>query len=216
MGVLPLVLNGGAKTPQDIIDILKAGNSRFVEGISEHPHSSAERRKSVAGKQSPDAVVITCSDSRVVPEFIFDGGIGDLFVIRTAGNTIGPKELGSIEYAVEHLRCKLIVVLGHTNCGAVKAAFDHTHTLPGAMPSLVKPIFPAVNASSTFMGDRLTNAVTQNVRMVVGRLGTADKLMKETYHGGKVTIVGAVYNLETGKVDWLPKPAPARGLQARK
>lgn len=202
-----LLASGTSAGPSvaESLNSLKTGNERFVVGTTEHPHQSLEHRNSLVKKQTPYAVIVTCSDSRVVPEFIFDQGIGDLFVVRIAGNTVSKRELGSIEYAVEHLGSKLIVVMGHTNCGAVKAALGGgVEKLPGSVGAIVKPIVPAVSASHTQLGDRLSNAVITNVKLVVGGLGKGDPLMKELLHTGKAKVVGAVYHLENGKVTFLP------------
>ncbi len=114
----------------DALKLLKDGNARFSAGTASHPNASRERIAQTSGSQAPFAVVLTCSDSRVAPEVIFDRGIGDLFVVRDAGNVVDPLVIGSIEYGVGHLKAPLVVVMGHTNCGAVSAAVSGDHA-PG-------------------------------------------------------------------------------------
>lgn len=206
IGLLAVTSSAPVSDSSQTLSSLRAGNQRFVKGYVEHPHQSASDRRRLAAKQTPHAVVITCSDSRVVPELIFDQGLGDLFVVRVAGNTVGDRELGSVEYALEHLGAQLVVVLGHTKCGAVKAAFETHGHLPGALDSIVNPIRPSVTSSHHQMGDRLTNAVRQNVRSVVKYLGGADALMRKEIKEHQVRVVGGVYDLETGIVSLLDEP----------
>ena len=137
LGLLLPIWAHAARTivePDDVLRQLKAGNSRYVRGKSSHPNLSSKRRAEIAQKQFPSAVILGCSDSRVPPELIFDTGLGDLFVVRTAGEVVGNLELASIEYAIEHLGASLIVVLGHERCGAVKAAIQALHPAPTRAP----------------------------------------------------------------------------------
>ena len=137
-------------TPDDVWTLLREGNQRFVEGVSDHPNQDAARRTSLAGGQQPVAVIFGCSDSRLAAEIIFDVGLGDVFVIRTAGQVIDDAVLGSLEYSVDILDIPLIVVLGHDSCGAVTAAVDSYATgemPPGFIRSLVERITPSVIAA---------------------------------------------------------------------
>jgi carbonic anhydrase len=142
-------------------------------------------------------------DSRVPPEIIFDEGLGDIFDVRVAGNVAGDDETASLEYAAEHLHVPLVVVMGHTHCGAVSAALEGG-TLPGKLPNLLAAIRPAVDQSAHEPGDRLDNAVRDNVVHVVEQLRASKPVLSELVAEGKLRIVGAVYSLETGKVEWLP------------
>src|SRR5262249_5592987 len=153
--------------------------------------------------QAPFAVIVSCSDSRVGPELVFDQGLGDLFVIRTAGEVLDDPGLGSIEYAVDHLHVPLVVVLGHERCGAVSAALEGG-TAPGHIASLVTAIQPAVKASHGEPGDPLDNAVHTNVRDVVRRLKGAGPILSEAVHAGALKILGAYYDLDTGVVSPVP------------
>ena len=140
---------------------LKAGNERFAQSKVSAGQPVAARRAATAQTQHPFAIIVGCADSRTAPEIIFDQGIGDLFVVRTAGNLVDDYALGSIEYAVEHLGSRLIVVLGHERCGAVTAALGGG-SAPGHIESLVRAIQPAVSASKEMKGDPLTNAIHEN------------------------------------------------------
>lgn len=187
---------------------LMEGNKRFVRGET----SLLNRRRPadfarLAEGQEPVAVIFTCADSRVPPELIFDQGIGDLFVIRVAGNVVGgsgPVTKGSVEYAVAELNVKLVMVLGHGKCGAVDAAIQHVGAndhLPGAIDAMVHMIEPAVNDAKDLPGDRLENTIKANVRNGVERLKTLDPILSKQVQSGGLKIVGAVYNLATGAVE---------------
>src|SRR5436305_9248189 len=141
---------------------LLAGNARFVAHKERHPDESSARRRELVSGQHPFAVILGCADSRVAPELLFDEGLGDLFVIRVAGNIADDAVLGSIEYAVEHLGSKLIVVLGHESCGAVSAAVA-SESASGHLSSLVTAIRPSVLATASSPGDRIHNCVVENV-----------------------------------------------------
>ena len=194
-----------ASTSPDVaLDTLKAGNARFVTSPVSKGRPTAQRRAETAQAQHPFAIIVACADSRTSPELVFDQNIGDLFVIRTAGNLIDDHGLGSIEYAVGHLGTRLIVVLGHERCGAVKAALAGP-TAPGHLNSLVRDIQPAVERAKTEKGDPLANAVNANARLV------AEKIRKEAEfgeHKAEVRIVTGYYDLDTGEVQWpVDKPA---------
>jgi carbonic anhydrase len=175
------------------------GNKRYIAGEFIHPNQTAERRTEVANSQLPFAVILSCSDSRVPPEIIFDQGIGDLFVIRVAGNVLNDEILGSIEYAVEHLGAQLVVVLGHERCGAVSAAIKGGE-IPGHIKSLVDSIMPAVERAKSESGDLLENAVNENVAMVVEKLKSSEPILEHLVTHGDLKIIGARYDLDDGKV----------------
>jgi carbonic anhydrase len=177
---------------------LKEGNARFVTSKVSSSKPIAARRAETAQGQHPFAIVVGCADSRTPPEMIFDQNIGDIFVARGAGNLIDDHTLGSIEYAVEHLGVRLIVVLGHERCGAVEAALAGD-TAPGHVQSLVRDIQPAVKAVKGKVGDQLHLAVVENARLMADEVrskGNFGALAKD------LKIIPAVYDLDSGKVDW--------------
>src|SRR5262245_48102105 len=196
----PPKAHGATVTADEALKLLSEGNERFVSG---HPRSRAgdvARRAELAQSQAPFAVVVCCSDSRVAPELVFDQGLGDLFVVRTAGEVLGDPGVGSIEYAVEHLHAPLVVVVGHERCGAGSAAAAGG-VAPGHVASIVKALQPAVQASRGQPGDAVDNAVKENVRELVEQLRTSEPILSEFAHAGKLAIVGAYYDLDTGKVE---------------
>jgi carbonic anhydrase len=178
---------------------LEEGNQRFASGHGRAVADYTARRAELTKSQHPFAVIVSCSDSRVGPEVVFDQGLGDLFVIRTAGEVVDEQPLGSIEYAVEHLGTPLVVVMGHTRCGAVTAAVEGGKP-DGHIGSLTKAIEPAVEKAKGEAGDRVENAVKENVRLVVEQLKGSGPILSEFVRTGKVKIVGAEYDLDTGKV----------------
>jgi len=181
------------------LERLIEGNKRFVENKSLHPNRSLERRQQTASKQEPFAIIVSCSDSRVPSEILFDQGIGDLFIVRVAGNVIGPLEVASIEYSVLYLHSQLIFVLGHENCGAVQAVLAGTTKNIEPIASLIEP---AVKTTAQMPGNHLENAVKKNVQRVVEYL--QDKpLLKELIAEKKLLIKGGYYNFHTGKVELL-------------
>jgi carbonic anhydrase len=175
------------------------GNLRFTSGSSIHGNQSLDRVKEVVKGQHPFAIIVGCSDSRVPPEVVFDQGVGDLFVIRTAGNLVDDIALGSIEYAVEHLHVPLIMVLGHEKCGAVDAALQGGEA-PGQIQKLIDKIKPAVDATASLPGDKLDNAVIDNIKRIVDQLKHSKPIIEEFLHHKKINIVGARYDLDEGKV----------------
>jgi len=181
---------------------LTEGNKRFVAGSLAHPDQTASRRTEVAAGQHPYAIVLTCADSRVSPEFIFDEGIGDLFVIRNAGNLLDDHVLGSIEYAVEHLHVKLIVVLGHTKCGAVSAAVAGGE-VPGHIKSIVESLADAVSMAKKKPGDPVDNAVRISAKLSAAALAKAEPIVSEVVKSGQVQVVAARYDIATGQVEFL-------------
>jgi carbonic anhydrase len=180
------------------------GDKRFVSGRSEEPHGAAlvERRHMLEKEQRPFAVVVSCSDSRVPPELVFDVTLGDIFVVRTAGEVVDEVGLGSIEYAVEHLGTRLVVVLGHQHCGAVSAAVAGA-TETGDIPDVLRAISPAVEETKGQSGDPIENTVRANARDVAKHLQSASPIIAPLVKSGEVKIVAAYYSLDTGQVELL-------------
>ena len=180
------------------------GDKRFVAGKSEEPTGAAlvERRHALAKDQKPFAVILGCSDSRVPPELIFDVTLGDIFVVRTAGEVVDAIVLGSLEYAIEHLGTKLIVVLGHERCGAVTAAVSGA-TDTGDIPDVLKAISKAVEETKGQSGDAIENAVRANARDIARRLKSSGPIIAPRVQSGEVKIVAAYYSLDTGQVELL-------------
>jgi carbonic anhydrase len=189
--------------PAEAILKLKEGNGRYTSGNLQHPGQTAERRTELAKTQHPFAAIVSCSDSRVPPEIVFDQGLGDLFVVRVAGNVINDEGMGSIEYTVDHLGTRLILVLGHQSCGAVKAARETIAAkgkAPGHIESLVTAIKPAVEATAK---DDLETTVKANVKNVVRALRSSTPILKAEVDSGKIQVVGGYYSLDTGAVTFL-------------
>ncbi len=202
--------------------VLKAGNARYIEGKLQHPHQDRARRALTAGQgQHPLATVLTCSDSRTPPEIIFDQGIGDIFVIRVAGNVAATDEIGSIEYGVANLAAPLVVVLGHTKCGAVGAVLDN-YKLPPNITKLVAPIKPAVDKAREANPDAakdvlLKAAITDNVWQAIDDMLHQSPIIREKVRDNQVQVVGALYDLDSGQVQWLgPHPDQAKLVGAKK
>ena len=192
-----------AVSPDEALARLKEGNSRFVSGLVTHPDQSAERRVAQSNGQTPFAIVLTCADSRVSPEIFFDQGIGDLFVIRNAGNVLDDHVIGSMEYAVEHLHVPLIVVVGHAKCGAVAATVAGGHA-PGHIASIVESIEPALEEARNQEGDKVDNTVKANARRVASILNRVEPIIGEAVKSGKVKVVAVRYDVTTGQVEILP------------
>lgn len=191
------------KNPLLAIKKLMGGNKRFVENRSTRPRQSAETIKKLGFGQKPFATIVGCSDSRVPSEVVFDQGLGDLFIIRTAGQVSSAASYGSMEYAVLKLYTRLIVVLGHTECGAVAAAVERPENVPGHIVTLINEIKPAVTKTAKMPGNPLNNAVRQNVIDQVNVLRDLDPILHGKYSKGEILIVGAVYDIHTGKVEFL-------------
>jgi carbonic anhydrase len=192
------------KTPDEALSELLAGNKRFVQGKLEQPRRDSVRRTEVAQGQQPYAIILTCSDSRLAPEVIFDEGLGDLFIVRVAGNTgLDPLTIGSMEYSVVTFGSVLLMVLGHSDCGAVKAAIDVVTkgtTLPGELPAVTDPIEPAVQAVQSQPADQMLDAaIRENVKMTQQALGQISTFA-DPVQSGKLKIVGYEYQLHSGKV----------------
>jgi carbonic anhydrase len=182
---------------------LMEGNKRYQKGVAKRHDFMAEREALVAG-QNPYAAILSCADSRVAPEYAFDSGRGDLFVVRVAGNFANPDAIASFEYAVEVLKTPLLLVLGHESCGAVKSTItsiqDKT-TLPGHLPSLVAALTPAVKAAAGRPGDQLENATRENVRLTVETLRSATPLLSAAVNDKRLKVVGGIYRLTDGAVE---------------
>ncbi len=178
------------------------GNKRCVVCKPQYPRQDARRRKEVSKGQKPFAVIVGCSDSRIPPELIFDQGLGDLFVVRLAGNIVDNVALGSIEYAVEHLGSKLIIVLGHGKCGAVTAATQGPDA-PGHVGTILKAIQPAVKKARKLPGDLVDNAIRANAALVVDKIKSSKPILAEMAEKGEIEVIGAYYNIETGAVELL-------------
>jgi carbonic anhydrase len=191
-------------TPDAALERLIAGNKRYVKGTMKR-HDFATEREVLAGGQNPYAGILSCSDSRIGPEFAFDSARGDLFVVRVAGNFLETDGLASLEYTTAVLGTPLLVVLGHEKCGAVDAAIKVVKDgakLPGHLPELVSHIKPAVKAAEGQSGDMLENAIQANVRLNVEKLKTASPVISKLVEQGKVRVVGGIYRLATGHVDF--------------
>lgn len=186
-------------TAIEVLETLMEGNQRYVAKKLTHQHQDAARIHEIAIGQHPIAIVLGCSDSRVPPEVIFDHGLGDLFVIRVAGNVVDDVVLGSIEYAVEEFGVALVMVLGHERCGAVAAAVNHTK-VPGHITALIKAIEPALSGIKDSDPDPINTAVLANIQLTVERVRTSEPVLAERVRLEKVKIVGARYDLENGLV----------------
>jgi carbonic anhydrase len=199
----------GAEPPlaDQVLAALRQGNARFASGKPTYPHEGPARRAETSLGQHPIATVILCSDSRVPPEILFDEGIGDLFVIRTAGNVGGVDETASAEYAVEHLKTPVLVVLGHTQCGAVTAAVTHAE-LHGSLPALLTHIKPAVVLAQKQYpnlrgNDLVPRAVYTNVFHTIEEVLRRSRILREHISSGRLKVVGAIYDIKGGQVGWL-------------
>jgi len=203
-------------TPQESLDILKDGNRRFYTARFQHPHADAERIRLAATHDQGDyayATVVACSDSRVPVELLFDAGIMDLFVIRVAGNVCDGDEIGSVEYGLAHVHTPVLVILGHTGCGAVTAVTHRLHgdkhklerNIPGLIDNIVPAVQKAEAAHKELHGDAIIPfAVEQNVWQEIENLFLNSPVSRNLVAEGKAIVVGAVYDLNSGKVKWLP------------
>jgi carbonic anhydrase len=189
-----------AVSPQEALEKLKAGNKRFVEQKLSDKELS-KRRAATADGQKPYAIILACADSRVAPELVFDETIGDLFVIRVAGNVVDPDVLGSVEYAVEHLHARLIVVLGHEKCGAVTAAISK-EALHGNLGELIHKIDPGTDLPAA-KSKALPEAVKHNTVHQAQEMVNKSQPIKKAVDDHEVQIQAAVYSLDSGEVKWL-------------
>lgn len=185
-------------SPDEILEVLMAGNQRFVENKRTNPNISTVRLKAVSTGQNPFATILSCADSRVPVEIIFDRGLGDLFVVREAGNIVTPEEMGSIEFGTFVLGSKVLMVLGHENCGAVKATMAGT-SVPGQIGSIISAIKPAVEVAKTQSGDPVKNAVKANVLQQI-KIINLSPVIAQLVAENKLKVVGGYYDLDEGKV----------------
>ncbi|WP_017297551.1 carbonic anhydrase [Nodosilinea nodulosa] len=185
-------------SPEAALDRLLAGNQRFTRHDPQHPDQSEGRVLELAQGQHPFATVLSCADSRVAAEIVFDQGLGDIFDVRVAGNIATPEVVGSIEYAVELLGTPLLMILGHERCGAVTAAVENG-PLPGEIGTFVEAILPAVKQVKGMPGDEVDNAVSANVRYQVEQV-MRSQLIRDRQQSGQLQVVGARYDLDTGLV----------------
>jgi carbonic anhydrase len=195
-------------TAEDAFEVLLAGNRRFVAGTPEHPNQDAARRRDVAPAQAPFAVLFGCSDSRLAAEIIFDRGLGDLFVVRTAGHVMGPEVLGSIEYGVGVLGCPLVVVLGHDACGAVaaaRAAVEDGTIAEGYVRDVIERVTPSVlavrSAGQREDGDFIAGHIRHTVGLMLDRSG----VLADAVGAGRAAVVGLSYRLADGSAQLITR-----------
>lgn len=200
--------NGSLKS----LEILKDGNARFVSGEAVHINQDMATLKDLTKGQNPKCIIVSCSDSRVPPEIVFDQGLGDIFSIRTAGNVMSDYEEGSIEYAVEHLHTPLLVVMGHQGCGAIQALLDNADKLDDDHEEVADHISKIIKKLASeeeeqeilHSEDKDANkAVLANVINGVKQLRNSDPILKHAYQSGELQIVGAIYHLNSGEVEFL-------------
>ncbi|MEU1662330.1 carbonic anhydrase [Streptomyces sparsogenes] len=199
-------------TPREAFDLLLAGNRRFAAGTPRHPNQDAARRADLASAQRPFAVLLGCSDSRLAAEIIFDQGLGDLFVVRTAGHAAGPEVLGSIEYGVSVLDCPLVVVLGHDACGAVgaaRAAVADGTTGRGYLRDVIERVTPSVLAAQAAGVSEDEDFIATHVRLTVDFLMDRSRELADQVDAGRTAVVGLSYRLADGSA----RPVTARGLE---
>ena len=197
-----------ASNPDSVLAWLKSGNNSFVHGEFNLLGIDSSLRMELSKAQHPKAVILACSDSRVSPELIFDKGLGDLFVIRVAGNISDDAVVGSIEYAVEHLHTSLVVVMGHKNCGAIAAAvadLEKPDDINNHIRMLTDKIQQAISTVKLNENDATQKALLSNIIFTVSSLDESRPVLSEAIKKGELKIVGAVYDLSSGKVQWLGK-----------
>lgn len=190
---------------KEALNILKKGNKRFSQGVSEHPNRDEELREKLSTGQTPIAAIISCSDSRVPIEIIFDSGIGDLFVIRSAGHVLSKEALGSIDYAVSHLGVKLVIILGHENCGAIKTSvnlYEHGNikNISENLFTLISHICPVLNKLDT---QKDLNGITKEfIKYQIEDFKKKTPELEEKIKNNELTVIGGYYNLKSGIVDF--------------
>jgi carbonic anhydrase len=213
LAVPALAAEPSAPTPADALARLKAGNARFVAGTGDTVPIGAPRRSELVAGQHPFAIVLSCADSRVPPEHVFNVGLGDLFVVRTAGEVTDRAVLASVEYAAEHLHVPLLVVMGHGACGAVKAASEpHSESLGPNLEYLVNAIHPAVEHAQAVPTDaRLKAAILSNVEQVINDTLSKSSILNDAVEQGHLQVVGAFYDLGPGTVTFT-RPITAASL----
>lgn len=197
-----IIEQSGRPTAEEVLQILKEGNKRFISGALEHPNHCEESRQSLVSGQEPIATILTCADSRVPPVDIFDQGLGDLFVVRVAGNVIGDHTLGSIEYAVKHLHTPVVIVMGHASCGAVSAVASGA-ALEGHIATLGPAIQTAIKNVKETEGDLINNVSKELARQISGKIAQSEPIIAELVQKEAVKIVPAYYDLVSGEVEFL-------------
>lgn len=200
ISLLPLFAQESGMTPEQALKRLMNGNERYVKDALLHPNRTEERRQALVSHQEPFAVIVGCSDSRVAPEIIFDEGVGDLFVVRVAGNVIGPIELESIEFGVFNLHSSVILVLGHENCGAVNAVVQGTTK---SIPEIASLIKPAVESAKSSHPANLLEASIKANALRMKALLLKDPEIKKLVEKNKLSVQAGYYNLSSGKVELL-------------
>jgi carbonic anhydrase len=192
---------GPTMSAAQALKLLLDGNQRFIAGKMEHPNQTPARRVEIAKGQHPFAAVLACADSRTAPEIVFDRGLGDIFVVRVAGNVADQVVIESLDYSVKHLGVRLVMVLGHRRCGAVIAAVEG-HEEPGDVGPMLSELRPAVEASKGQPGDPVENAVRENVKLVMKNLATSEELTAMV-KSGELKVVGGIYDLDAGTIEML-------------
>lgn len=190
--------------PDEALRMLLEGNRRFAASEANRPRQSAVRRLEVANRPSPIAVVLSCADSRVPPEIVFDQGLGDLFTVRVAGNVVDDPILASIEFAVQNFGATLVLVLGHERCGAIMgtiAAAESTAPPPGHLDALVRLLQPAVQSARELPGDLVDNTVRLHVQRTVAALKSTPPVLQELVQSGALQVAGGRYDLHSGLVE---------------
>ena len=183
------------------LEKLIAGNKRYVTERYAKPDIGYKKRLALTHGQQPFAVILGCADSRIPPEIIFDQGLGDLFVVRTAGQVVDTVVLGSLEYAVEHLAVRLLLILGHQDCGAVKAALAGAEA-PSHLCSILQAIVPAVENAKSRTGELLPNAIKANIDFTIDKLKSASPVLSKAITAKGLQIIGAIHNIQDGSVDF--------------
>ena len=213
LAVSGLVFAGHMSGDESLSKLLE-GNKRFISGQLTTKDCSAEKRQELTKGQHPFAIVLSCSDSRVPAEIVFDQGLGDIFVVRVAGNVVDPTTLGSIEYGAEHLNAPLLMILGHEQCGAVAATLDAKGKPEGNIGAILKKIMPAVKTAKAAKKDKdetLQIAIQENVRNTYRDIMKNSKIVPEMVHEGKLKVIGAEYYLGTGKVEIIDLGTTSQG-----
>ncbi len=208
----PTLRSPDAIESPDALERLLQGNARYVADRRQNPGQTEERRVQIAAGQHPFAAILTCADSRVPPEILFDQGLGDLFVVRVAGNVVDDEIIGSLEYAVEHLGVRLIMVLGHERCGAIRAALETVLTgaeAEGHLESLVKAIEPALEEARLTDADVWDSVADANVQLTAAALRHSHPILIEFVEAGELSVVGARYDLDSGWVTLLAEEGAA-------
>ncbi len=188
--------------PEEAFRRLKEGNRRYVSGKPIRPNQSALRREGLLKGERPFAALLSCSDSRIPPEIIFDCGFGDLFVVRTAGNTCNDATIAALEYAVKQLGIRFIIVMGHSDCGLVKAALAE-EAQPGKISSIIEQIRPAVDKVKDLPGDTVSKATGENIRMTVAKLSSCEPVLSEKVKSQELMIIGAYCTINNAAVSFI-------------